>query len=176
MGVVYKVVVMRVDSSQMLDPEILFEAGSPNAERLVRYAADEVLAALAEAAFGEVPRRTMLGVDPSDVPPLAEPVEGEPSDGEADPEAPAKPKRTRRTKAQIEADKKAAEAAAAAPAPATVPDPPADPDDRVYGEAAQSQQAPASPLSTGVESPLAEPLPTPAPGPAAPAWNPFAPK
>lgn len=178
MAVTYKVVVMKIDDETRMrsmsgspDPVVLFEAGSPDAGRLLGYAPGEVEAALIEQAMRaeaeNMPQRVVQGFDPQDVPPLAEPVEAEPEQqGSDEPaEGEGKPKRKRRTKAEIEADRAAAEriaAAATEPASAT-PEPAA--------------QTPTEPLHTAEDQaappPQAALVPAAAEAPAQP-WNPFA--
>ena len=199
MAVTYKVLVIKVDTNSQRygmngAPEgvVLFEAGSPSADRLLGYAPGEVEAALVEAAMRDeaerMPQRVMQGAAGE---PEAEDTETASTGGEPqyDPAPPAeaapsttepapRQRKPRRTRAQIEADRLAAEAAAAAPAPepASVPDPPADPDDKVYGTDTATPAGVAITTTTfegAAPVPAAEPVTEPAPVPAAP-FNPFA--
>lgn len=116
MKIVYRVVVEAThydESGDLHHVETLFEAGSPDAARLYSFVPEQVELALAgegdepEQDAGDEPEATAGGtMDPFPVKP------GDP-----------KPKRTRRTKAQIAADKLAAEHATvpaeAPPAPST---------------------------------------------------------
>lgn len=160
MSVVYRVTVEHTeydDEGMSVRSEMLFEAASPSAERLIGYAPNEVLAALETAATLDAAERSPLRVaqGPGDLDELRSAVEAnphglhvvpEPAGGEEE-----KPRRKRRTKAEIEADKAAAELATQQQASAApIPDGP----------------APAAPAP---EPPAAEPPAAPAP-----AWNPFA--
>lgn len=130
MGTRYRVIVEQlvdVDGAQYETTDtILFETVSPSALALLRYAPTEVDAALREAAgldeFGSVPQRIMFGIDsaPAGVTATVFNAAGEiispavaASTGDTvvvtaptEPVAePVKPKRTRRTKAEIAADR-----------------------------------------------------------------------
>jgi hypothetical protein len=113
MGTRYRVTVERLDETT---DTILFEATSVAAERLIGFAPDEVLAALvAEAQMGAAeayPQRVVTG--DSGIVARVFDRNGEAITGVATTKAePAKPKRTRRSKAQIAEDEAAAQAAGA---------------------------------------------------------------
>lgn len=166
MSVVYKVMVVAFDESEGTT-EVLFEAGSPRADRLVNYAPGEVEAALMEAVYENVPQRLVRGVDPSGgVSPLVEPVEGEPEPVEP----PKQQRRKRRTKAEIAADEAAARAAEA---------PVAEPEAEPVAESEQQVPAGAEVPVLAMPEPVVAAPPAAAPAatsaPAAPGgWNPFA--
>jgi hypothetical protein len=140
---VYRVLVVRENTGSL--SEVLFEAASPDADRLLDYAPAEVVVALtavsqrAEVLTSEAVMSALPAPQPVD-----EPVEA----------ADDKPKRTRRTKAEIAAAK-AAGVTVSTSFEGAVP-------------------VPTSPLPAEASSPLAEPLPQEAPAPAAGVFNPFA--
>lgn len=144
-----------------LPAEVLFEAAGPDPSRLLGYAPDEVEQALkaASEAPAEPERAAPLvdvealaagGVLSSSAAPVAV--------GET-PAADDKPKRTRRTRAEIAAAKAAEQAGAETPAAVTVPEPALVPQHAV---AAVAEPAPAQ-----------QPAATPAAVPGV-AYNPFA--
>jgi len=161
MGKIYRVLVVEQDEhgmGSMGGGRVLFEAASGDRGRLLAYAPTEVEAALGGEIGNAIPDRVepMQLVDLNALKTLGEPMQPDEPEGVQQPAAPpAEPvKRKRRTRAEIEADKAAAELAA-------------------------QQQANASPLVEGGPVPqVAEaPAPVAVPEPAPPAdgkpWNPF---
>lgn len=174
---VYRVIVVREADELHGVPEVLFEAASQDAGRLLAYVPAEVAAALSAAGYAEVPQRVTGLVDVDAlaaatlategiVPPSAAPVVvGEQDMPAATNDEPAeaaatddKPKRKRRTRAEIEADN-AAKAAAGAGVPAPAAEAPA-------GVAVSTTFEGAAPVPPAVAAPA--PAEQPAP------YNPFA--
>lgn len=118
MGTRYRVTVERIDDVEGAQYEtretVLFEATLPRALRLASFAPDEIRAALMEEAgldeWDVVPQRVMPGVDaaPPGVTATVFNAAGEVID--AVKAAEDRPKRKRRTKAEVEADKAREEA------------------------------------------------------------------
>lgn len=193
MTVTYKVLVIRQESPRLRDdagyrlnlsaetiaamnePEILFEAGGPDAGRLLAYAPGEVEAALTAAGYAAMPQKAIGLVDvnalaeatlaaggifstgPGQIVPAAGVVEVASAAGNEQPvDEPAAPKRKRRTKAEIEADR-AAEALAAQQQASAAP-----------VEGGPAPQAPAAAEPAPDQQPPAPAAPTAAP------YNPFA--
>lgn len=179
MTVTYKVLVIRQESprraliggsSAAPDPEVLFEAGGPDAGRLLAYAPAEVAAALTAAGYAEVPQRVtgLIDTEALDKVPAADepdvPVVNPP---EPQPAADAPKPRKRRTKAQIEADNAAALVSqqGADPSPAN--------EAAIVEAAAPAEAPPAPPGGVAVTTAFESAQPAPAPAPDQP-WNPFA--
>lgn len=200
MSVTYKVLVIRQESPRRAllstgpSPalvETLFEAGGPDAGRLLAYAPAEVAAALSAAGYAEAPQRVTGLVDVDAlaaatlatggiVPPSAAPiVVGEPdvpaaTNGEPA-EAPAtddKPKRKRRTKAEIEADKARAAAGGNAFGEQVVADTEAQ--QAPAGVTVTTTFAGAAPVPPVVATPAPVEQPAAAPTEPAAPYNPFA--
>lgn len=188
MTVTYKVLVIRTESPRraLLDSgsprrallgsgsspalvETLFEAGGPDAGRLLAYAPAEVAAALAAAGRVEVPAASVAEPDEPDAPAVN--PEGHYRSGGESAEQPAgsgelaPAKRKRRTKAEIAADKAREAQLSAGPNGPGVGDEPAS-------------AHPAVDAPTPEPQPIAAPAPEQQPAPAAAAtgapYNPFA--
>lgn len=118
MGPRFRVSVERIDDVDGAQYEtresLLFEATSPEPTRLAAYAADEVRAALLGAAgVAEGPHPQVAAAAEYFAQYGARAAAAEAQAERVDEPAPDKPRRTRRTKAQIEADRAAEQAAAA---------------------------------------------------------------
>jgi hypothetical protein len=166
MGTRYRVTVERLDETT---DTILFEATSVAAERLIGFAPDEVLAALvAEAQMGAAeayPQRVVTG--DSGIVARVFDRNGEAITQASEPAVeaePAKPKRTRRSKAQIAEDEAAAQAAGARLQEAV--NGAAERVEQVAEAAAPPQAVTPEPEPTPVDEPVAAP-------PTEGTWNPF---
>lgn len=167
MKTVYRVMVVREADELNGVPEVLFEAASPDAARLLGYAPAEVHAALREIAGDAVPATVHHAVayDTTASTPTAVmasttpdgPTVEVPVTAPAEPMTPfpvppeGKPKRTRRTKAQIAADEAAAAAANGTP---QTPD-----GSTVSATPPAELGAPGAPLTLVPPLPAAEPSP-----------------
>lgn len=187
MTITYRVLVVREATARRgilpgstameLPPEVLFEAASPDAGRLLSYAPDEVAAALAAVGFAEMPQKvtglvdvnalatavvTSAGTTVNGAPPAesAQPVD-EPAEQAATPTA----KRKRRTRAEIAADEAAARLAAQQEASAAPVD---------AGPAPQAVAEPVEPAAETTAAPAAAPAPAPQSAPPSAPYNPFA--
>ena len=155
---VYRVLVVRESSGSCVGSEVLFEAASPDAGRLLGYALDEVETALTEIVdtLAEIGQLKATGA-------ISEPRDATP----AEQGAAAPTKRRRRTKAEIAEDKAREAAEAALATGGTVP---AEAPPIAVGE---PEPVPA-PAAVAEPAPAQQPATVPATVPAAAPYNPFA--